>query len=223
MTHTKDTIEFLPHPTHPQFVDRTGTVYARLTVIGYAGKDGKRQVWFCECECGNIIKARQGNLHSGNIQSCGCLRDEKIGALNRTHGMANNNPAYNVWLNMRRRCHDPKYPKFASYGAKGRIVCERWRTSFENFLADMGERPSEKHSIERLNNDGNYEPGNCIWTDDPLVQANNTSTNHILTFNGKSQTIAQWAREIGMPYGTLIARIQRGWSDEKALTTPLQN
>lgn len=225
MIYTKDNISFVPQPTHSLFIDRTGEIYLRLTVIGYAGKlgkSGKIQMWWCECECGNVKKVSQGNLKTGHIQSCGCLRDEKIGALNRTHGMANH-PAYNVWLNMRRRCHDTAYPKYQSYGARGITVCERWRTSFENFLEDMGERPSLKHSIERLDNNGNYEPTNCIWTDDLLVQANNTRSNHLLVLNDKSQTIAQWARELEMPYSTLMARIRRGWSDERTLTTPLQS
>lgn len=189
-------------------------------------------MWFCECACGTIKVASQSALKSG-LQSCGCLRNEKIGALNRTHGMSKNHPIYTTWCNMRRRCYDVNYPKYLTYGLEGIKVCKRWRESFVHFLEDMGKKPSPDLSIERVKNKQHYSCGhceeclannwdaNCVWGTDEQ-QANNTRSNHLLTFNGKTQTIAQWAREVDLSYACLISRINRlGWSDNKALTTPV--
>lgn len=121
-----------------------------------------------------------------------------------------------VWHGMKERCENPKNPKFYRYGARGIAVCERWQ-KFEKFFADMGHRPSRQHTVERKNNDGNYEPGNVVWA---LAeeQANNRSTNLRIEIGGVTRTLAQWCRQHGMSMGLVSARIKRGWSPIRALT-----
>jgi hypothetical protein len=128
-------------------------------------------------------------------------------------------PMYRVWLAMTERCRNPNNRKFAIYGGRGIRVCERWLV-FKNFLADMGERPSSMHTLERRDNNGNYEPGNVRWAT-YKEQARNTRTNRLLTFNGKTQCAAAWEEEMGLRRGAIRQRLdQDGWSVEKAITTP---
>lgn len=124
-----------------------------------------------------------------------------------------------AWRAMRQRCYYAKFKQYADYGGRGIIVCERWKDSFENFLEDMGPKPSPQHSLDRKDTDGNYTPENCRWAT-KLEQAQNARSNVLLTFQGKTQTISAWAKEIGMNYDTLKFRIQLGWPVEEALTKP---
>lgn len=179
--------------------------------------------WECICICGNKGWVRSEMLRTNRSRSCGCLQKEWVAANKpaRTHGQAGGkrNPVYNIWNLMVHRCTNPNIKEFKNYGGRGITVCDRWRT-FENFFADMGNRPSAKHSIDRRDNDGNYCLENCHWAT-KLVQANNTRTNHFIEFNGKRLTQAQWDRELGYRPGTVKNRIGRlGWTIEKALTQP---
>jgi hypothetical protein len=126
---------------------------------------------------------------------------------------------YSIWQAMVQRCTNPNNKGYLKYGGRGIGVCDRWR-EYENFLADMGRRPSDSHSLDRINNDKGYEPSNCRWAT-LIEQANNTRTNKHLTFRGRTQTVADWAREIGIKQNTLVGRIRKGWSVEKALTAPI--
>ena len=119
---------------------------------------------------------------------------------------------------MKQRCGNPNYPDYAEYGGRGIRVCERWQL-FGNFLADMGE-PAPGMTIDRIDNDKDYEPGNCRWTD-MKVQSNNTRRNHYLTLNGVSKTISEWAAAHGVHFSVYHQRVYRGWSDERVLTTPV--
>ena len=135
------------------------------------------------------------------------------------HGLSRT-PTYRSWVSMLGRCRDPDHVGFKNYGGKGIKVCERWH-SLSNFIADMGMRPSLDHSIERIRSSEDYAPGNCRWAT-IVEQNNNTTRNHFIEFNGKRQTLAQWAREIRVPHDTLRHRIYSGWPTDKALTTPLR-
>lgn len=140
--------------------------------------------------------------------------------LHQTHGHSKgfkHTKAYSTWHNVKQRCLNPKAPSYAKYGAKGIAVCERWLI-FENFLADMGEPPTLKHSIDRYpDKNGNYEPGNCRWAT-PKEQSNNKNLNIILVHAGRSQTLTEWATELGLKPNTLCFRLRRRWDLARALT-----
>lgn len=151
--------------------DITSQRYGKLVATTRAQNDKYgRAMWLCHCDCGKQAVVQGKKLVSGHTKSCGCLISDILVARNTTHGMRHC-PTYNSWAAMLARCHRPTSAKFRDYGAKGVTVCERWRSSFENFFADMGARPP-KHSIDRINVYGNYEPANCRWAD-AITQANN--------------------------------------------------
>jgi len=150
-------------------VDETGNRHGRLVVIARAWTKGRWTTWECLCDCGETIEVRGHRLRNGHTKSCGCLRREQrtaFGESRSTHGHSfvggKETPTYSSWHSMKQRCLNPKATKWKHYGARGVRVCERWRISFENFLADMGERPAGK-TLDRIDPDGNYEPGNCRW------------------------------------------------------------
>ncbi len=199
-----------------------GTRFGRLTVLGEAERhhspsgDTKRQ-FRCKCDCGGYAVVALNRLRSGATASCGCLQKARAAESQRTHGMSHV-PGYHVWCKMLARCLNPNTADYERYGERGIGVCDRWQTSFAAFLSDMGPRPSLSHSIDRKDNDGNYEPGNCRWAT-RTEQNRNKRTNRLLTFNGQTKCIAEWAEEVGIHHDTLRARLNLGWSVERALTT----
>jgi hypothetical protein len=150
----------------------TGQRFGRLAVIGFAKIDGRRRAhWLCRCDCGNEVVVRGQSLRSGDTQSCGCL--QQFANLKHGHRRSHSpSPEYISWCSMLTRCTNPKATGFANWGGRGITVCERWLHSFANFLADMGLKPSPDLSLDRIDNDGNYEPGNCRWAT-PEEQNNN--------------------------------------------------
>lgn len=201
--------------------DLTGARFGELVVLGVCGERGGRLK--AQCSCGTIGEWRRTVLVSGNTKSCGC---RKFSGFKRTqprhgHSRADNgraSPEYSCWRSMIKRCA-PGSRFFSRYGARGISVCARWRDSFENFLADMGLRPSPKHSIDRINNDGNYEPGNCRWATAELQQRNK-GNNVRLTFQGVTLTLTEWAQRHGVDRTGVKRRLLAGESIEQALTAP---
>lgn len=169
-----------------RFIDITGDRYGRLTVIGRAPNYLKRNgrpytAWFCSCDCGNQAIVLSINLRRQRTRSCGCLQVENavsIGVLNTTHGDSKHGseaPEYNAWHSMKKRCLDVNHQAYKRYGGRGITVCQRWLESYENFLADMGRRPSAKHSLDRVDNNlltDSYSKSNCRWATKGM-QANN--------------------------------------------------
>lgn len=199
-----------------------GRRFGRLVVISAAGRcrHGKQR-WSVRCDCGAPDRVvLQASLTNGKCNSCGCYRREVMRAAATTHGMYETRE-YVARRHMLDRCMNPLNDHYDRYGGRGISVCDRWRESFENFIADMGLAPSAKHEIERIDNDGNYEPTNCRWATEK-EQARNKSTTRWVTLNGKTQSLIAWVEEMGLKYGTVRARIRNGWSDEQALTTPVR-
>jgi len=151
-----------------------GLRFGRLVVRSPSRHNGlrSRPRWICECDCGGLVAVDCASLTSGHTASCGCLKAERVGAMRRTHGNSQR-PEYNVWVLMRARCADVSDP---IYGGRGIAVCERWRDSFQLFLEDMGPRPTPKHTIDRIDNDRGYEPGNCRWATRAAQSRNRRAT-----------------------------------------------
>lgn len=202
----------------PTFIDLTGHIFSRLTVLSRAPNRGTKTAWRCQCSCGTECVAEAQNLKTGRMKSCGCLNSERIKALRRTHGQSGS-VEYYLWRAMLQRCYDLRALKYPRYGGRGIVVCSEWRTSFPRFYQDMGPRP-EGRSLGRKDNDGPYSKENCRW-ETAGQQMNNTSRNHWLTFQGRTQTMTQWAREVGISFSAIQARINRHRGIEFALTAPI--
>lgn len=203
-----------------RYIDLTGETFGRLRVLGREGINKHGQLtWACECECGNRKVTLGMLLRKGQVQSCGCLQKEITASINKTHGKAATS-IYYIWRSMMDRCHAPKSHAYSRYGGRGINVCERWQ-SFEDFYADMGDRPEGK-SLERIDNNGDYSPKNVVWAD-AKAQANNRRSNVILEHNGEKKTMQQWADQLGVKIGTIWARIDRGWTVDRALTQEVRN
>lgn len=191
-----------------------GAVYGRLTVLG-EGPRGERlrynKRWWCRCSCGKETLVWQNGLKNGHTRSCGCLHTDTA----RTHGhsrAADYIPEYGVWLRMLSRCRNHRVPNWRLYGGRGITVCERW-LCFSNFLADMGRRPPGM-TLDRINNNGNYEPGNCRWAD-WKTQNQNQRRRRLVTVGDSSLCLTEWSRRIGVPFHTMWYRATHGWSDEE--------
>ncbi|CAB4132515.1 hypothetical protein UFOVP253_29 [uncultured Caudovirales phage] len=148
------------------------------------------------------------------------VRQEFHGMGTRSKG-AKLNPEYTAWCAMKSRCYNPNNNRYYRYGGRGIKVCERWEHSFKNFLADMGLKPTPSHTVERLSSDLDYSPENCVWAT-RIEQANNKSSNHLLTLNGETHTVIEWSRKTGINVKTIYTRLNRGFTDKQALTLSLR-
>ncbi len=189
--------------------EMTGLRFGRLVVTRYSHCDGRRAWWEVKCDCGTEFTTRADSLRSGKTQSCGCLTVDinKRSPPSKTHGMSKL-PEYRVWNTMIQRCNNPNANGYSDYGKRGIKVCQRWRDSFEAFFADMGPRPGKRHTIERINNNGNYEPGNCCWLLRKL-QPLNTRATRLVTFNGKTQPLTLWAKDCNIPIWRVYSLMQK--------------
>jgi len=178
-------------------------------------RDGKRYLAECKCPCGAIFVSRRDHVESGGTSSCGCYSRKIHAELPKTHGRRYSK-LYGVWKSMKGRCLNPTDAHYKDYGGRGIQVCERW-LKFENFLEDMGERP-EGLTLERKNNNLGYSKDNCEWATWDM-QGNNRRTSRLLTYEDKTQTVSQWAKELLLSSKTIYNRLYMGWSVEKALFT----
>ena len=178
----------------PKLINLIGTRYGKLTIIARAENQGKKVRWLCECDCGNQSIVQSGHLKNGSIKSCGC-----VGA----HGMSDSS-THRSWRSMRQRCTDRNHRSFRDYGGRGITICERWN-SFENFLADMGERPNGM-TLDRRDVDGPYDVSNCRWAT-AKEQQNNKRNNHLVEYAGEKKTISQWADDFGIKQNSLYYKL----------------
>jgi hypothetical protein len=199
-------------------IDISGDIFGRLRVIGQAPKRTSETEWICQCECGATTIAAGSALRSGRTRSCGCLLHESKQTATLKHGAkagGRQSREYNAWNHAKRRCFTPSTSSFRYYGGRGITMCERWANDFAAFLADMGECP-DGHSLDRINNDGNYEPGNCRWAT-RLDQNNNRRKNVRYEFEGERRTIGQIARMASVNYASLFIRLRSGQSAVDAI------
>lgn len=197
--------------------DFTGRRFGRLVVTSMLDDFHKAT---CVCDCGRDRVVWTKHLKSGATQSCGCLRNERTAAALVIHGDARAGrvtPEHKAWRAMLDRCCNVNTEHYARYGGRGITVCERWRNDYAAFLADMGRRPSPKHSLDRRDNDGPYSPDNCRWAT-RIEQAGNKAVTRRLTFKGETRKIVEWAGIVRIPAREIRRRIDRGWTSERALT-----
>ncbi len=191
-------------------LDLTGQQFGLLTVLRLTDKRKGKIFWECICECGKVHFASTDKLRAG-LRSCGCQKGSYRHGMHKTR-------VYSAWRAMLQRCRNPKEANYHNYGGRGIKVCQRWYV-FENFYEDMGD-PPPRYSIERIDNNGNYEPENCKWIPLPL-QHRNKRSNRIITLDGLSLTIVEWSERTGVRQKTIGERLNRyGWSERDAIMTP---
>lgn len=197
-------------------INIAGKRFGYLVAVTPVGQDaGGNWRWNCICDCGKQTVVKYTSLFRGTTKSCGCLAKELLSKRATTHGMSNT-PTYRSWMSMKRRCNDSSNDSYPNYGGRGIKYSLHWE-KFDNFLADMGVRPKGT-TLDRIDTDGNYTPENCRWADD-LTQHRNTRANVMITSRGVTQTLAEWADQLGIRRSTLQKRIANGWSIAAALGT----
>lgn len=198
-----------------------GRRFGRLTIIELVRSDHIGRTWRARCDCG--VEKLLGTSNLARTRSCGCLAVEN-GRARATHGESRTGaqtPEYRTWVGMIGRCTYPTHSSYRWYGAIGISVCQRW-LKYENFLADMGRKPSPKHSIDRRDPQGNYEPENCRWAT-PVEQANNHRNTRFLTHDGLTMSVTEWERHVAFPIGVIRQRLDvLGWTVADAITRPLR-
>jgi len=209
----RDSVSTITDMLSSKIKNIVGQVFGRLTVVRYSNHRSpvkkNSTYWECICRCGQTVIVRGENLKSGSTQSCGCLARKFNRGLHptlKTHGHSRTK-TYRIWSHICYRCHNPNSADFRNYGQRGITVCDRWLV-FENFLEDMGTAPAGT-SLDRKDNTKGYYKRNCRWATSKQ-QANNKRTSNRIRFRGKTQTVAQWAEEIGMNYKTLWSRLSKG-------------
>lgn len=191
-----------------------GGKFGMITVLERTSKySGTHRLWLCSCECGSAAFATMSDLRCGRRRSCGCLKR----TANTTNGAqvgGKRMPEYGIWASMKERCSNPKQSRYERYGGRGIRVCREWE-DFARFIEDMGPRPSTKHTIERIDNDGDYEPSNCRWAT-WKEQANNRSSNVLLTIGAERLSLSQWAVRSGVDRMTIKERAKRHFQGDLA-------
>jgi hypothetical protein len=201
------------------FKDLTGKKFGRLVVTGQAPSRGKGTRWECVCDCGGNTIVFVSNLTRGHTTSCGCWARESTKRRMTTHGRTRT-AEHDAWMEIKKRCTDENYKQRDDYGGRGISICEEWTNNFSAFLSHIGLRPSPEHSVDRIDNDGNYEPGNVRWAT-RTTQNNNSRRNHKVTLNGESVTLATASRLSGIKSHTILSRLRRGWDEHSAIFSPL--
>jgi len=222
----ENTLIFEKKSKHYLFQDLENKKFGKLIVIGFAERKNKLTCWYCKCDCGKIIKAYTNDLTTGDTTSCGYFKKEALRIRRTTHAHSidrkNRGPSrtYITWQAMLNRCYNSNNKSFDYYGGRGIKVCERWK-KFENFLEDMGERPTGL-SLDRTDNEDDYYKENCQYAD-KITQCNNRRSNHLLNYKDKIQNITQWSKELNIGANVIRKRLRDGWSIERALTEPVNS
>lgn len=215
----------LPRLPHKRTKDLHGMTFGRWTVQSFAGYllDGNKgriePFWWCLCACGTRKRLRSHTLIGKQTLSCGCRRADVTRAVNTRHGQLHTK-LYKTWQSMHARCRNPYNPSYQHYGGRGITVCLAWQ-DFLTFAADMGQPPTPRHTLERRNTEGHYEPGNCLWATQKVQQRNRRNNRWLVCF-GERRILQDWAEHVGIDPGTISDRLKRGWSIDQALTVPVE-
>lgn len=201
-----------------QVVNLIGQRFGRLVVVSRAENNKYQKTrWLCKCDCGTEKVVLAHDLRLGTAKSCGCYRKERT----TTHGLSNTR-LYQIYHGMKRRCYNPKDDHYSDYGGRGITMCQEWEYSFEAFYSwALANGYAENLSIDRIDVNGNYSPDNCRWLDQ-LGQANNQRKNRMLTVEGETHTISEWARIKGISPDTIWARLKYGWAEKETVVTPVK-
>lgn len=201
---------------------KNGDKYGLFTVLVLKTQQNGRRAWLCRCDCGTEKLVEASRLRTGHTLSCGCegkRRRAKFASLAATTHGQSKSQQYIAWSLMHDRCRNPNNESYKRYGGRGITVCERWK-SYENFIEDMGLRPNGK-TLDRINNDGNYEPSNCRWATQKQQMRNMSANRHITAF-GMEKTLVEWSEFSGHPRERIANRLRRGWSNERAILTGIE-
>ena len=201
------------------FSDLTGERFGRLVVIERVGTDrNKKPLWKCRCDCGNTTIVTPQPLKEGRIKSCGCLHQERMNAGNIKHGKRYSR-LYKIWVGISQRTNNEKNPSYKHYGGRGICVCDEWLNDFQAFYDwSVTNGYNDNLTLDRIDNDGNYEPSNCRWATQK-EQMNNTRVNRLITLDGETHTVKEWSEITGIPSNVIHARIHKlRWSEQEAIT-----
>lgn len=199
-----------------------GKKFGRLEVISRVGYNYELHttIWECKCTCGNIKNVSTTSLKSGRSLSCGCLRSEVSSERSKIHGDSNSR-LYSIWNGMKNRCYDKNIPIYKNYGGRGITVCDDWKNSYATFKEwSIINGYADDLSIDRIDNNGNYEPSNCRWATFSQ-QCNNRRSNVLITYNGETRTATEWSKIIGIKSSIIARRKKRGWTDKECIETPV--
>lgn len=196
--------------------DISGQKFGRLTAINCMGRKGHDRIWLCKCECGNTREVKQSNLTSGHTKSCGCLRVETTIQNHLTHGKTNT-PIYNTYLSIKARCYNYNHTAYKNYGGRGITMCDEWKYNFQAFYKwAINNGYKEGLQIDRIDNNGNYEPSNCHFTT-AKENSNNRRSNRYITIGNVTHTLSEWCNIYDIKYSKVYLRLRRGWDIKKSL------
>lgn len=201
-----------------KIINLKGQKFGRLTVIKDVGRNNHGSIlWLCQCDCGNKKVVNSGDLRKGNVSSCGCIRKTQL----LKHGDSGTR-LYNIWCDIKKRCYNHNCVAYKNYGGRGIKVCNEWLNNYQSFKVwSLDNGYDDTLTIDRINNNGDYEPGNCRWVD-MIMQANNTRKNVYIEYKGKIKTISQWSKILNMNPSTIRYRLNIGWQIEDVLTKSSQ-
>jgi hypothetical protein len=201
-----------------RFIDLTGRKFGDWTIIRLSHFDKFRQArWQCRCVCGAERPVTAATLLRGASTGCGCSADKRFSERTKTHGMTDKTE-HRIWKMMKSRCSNQNYTDYKNYGGRGITVCDEWNNSFEQFYADMGPRPSMKHTLDRIDNSKGYSPDNCKWST-RSEQNRNHRRNRLLTYGAETMNVIDWARKLGITQQALQFRL-KNWPADRALSEP---